>query len=144
VNHLKKLQSINDDLQKQVNLLAYKNLGKSDSRSIRKSTRKSTQPNTPSKTPTLKKYYIQVGTGSRCKRSRKRSRKRKRKGGLSFWGSTTNIKPCESDCKSECPYECKTICDRAIKYTASSEDRAKINSLLAQNENLRNLILVYS
>jgi hypothetical protein len=143
VNHLKKLQSINDELQKQVNLLAYKNLGKSTSKSTSKSTRKSTRKsttNTPSKTPIPKKYYIQLGTGSR----RKRSRKRKRKGGLSFWGSTTNVKPCESDCKTECPYQCKTICDRAIRYTASSEDQAKIKSLLAQNENLRNLILLYS
>ncbi len=129
ITHLKKLQEINADLQKQVNTLAYKNLRR------RKSTRKSVR-SSPRKTP--KKYYIQLGT------SRKRARSRKRKGGLSFWGSTTDVKPCETDCKSECPYQCKTVCNRATKYTASAEEKSKIDSLLAQNENLRNIISVYT
>ena len=129
INHLKNLQLINDDLQKQVNALAYKNL--LSRKSNRKSSRKSIQ--TPHKTP--KKYYVQLGTSRRS---------RKRKGGLSFWGATTDMKPCESNCKSECSYQCKNICRRAINHTASTEEKSKITSLLAQNENLRNIISVYT
>lgn len=86
---------------------------------------------------------IQVGKGNR--KSKKLVRKRKtRKGGLSFWGSTTDIKPCETACKRECPYQCKTICDRAVNDTSSDEERKEIESLLAQNQNLRNVITMYS
>lgn len=134
-HNLRQLERMNADLQKQVNTLAYKNLMNPSTHSTR-----TTNPHTPTR-HTANKFYVQVGKGSRRSRKLRRSRKR-RKGGLSFWGSSTDIKPCETDCKTECPYQCKNICDRAANHTASAEERSKIESLLAQNETYRNIIAV--
>ena len=103
--NLKDLKEINAKLQLEVDQLS--------SKFLREYNKKRTTNFYDSSTPRYGRYdkygvNIQVGKGNR--KSKKRLRKRKtRKGGLSFWGSTTDIKPCETACKRECPYQCKTI-----------------------------------
>ena len=138
-DHLKDLKEINSKLQIEVDDLSSKFL-----RSHRKS--KIRHYNThsnhiPNRTP----RYINIQVGKGYKKSKKRYLQRKtRKGGLSIWGSTTDLKPCDTSCKKECPYQCKTICNRAVNNTSSDEEKKEIESILAQNQNLRNIITMYS
>ena len=136
--HLKDLKEINAKLQKEVDHLSSKFL-----RSHRKDSKTHfTSSNRTSRTPRFINI-LQMGRGTQ--KSKKRYLRRKtRKGGLSFWGSTTDIKPCETSCKRECPYQCKTICNRAVNDTLSDEDKKEIENILAQNQNLRNAITLYS
>jgi hypothetical protein len=133
--HLKDLKETVDKLQVE---LARKSSDFLKSVRRKKTSHSRTLNHTRTRTPRYN--IVQLGG---YKKSKKRLRKT-RKGGISFWGSTTELKPCENSCKKECPYQCKTICDRAARDTSTEEDKKEINDLNAQIQHLRNAIIMYS
>jgi len=136
-NRVKDLKEINASLKIEVDRL---------SSDFLKSNRKSkTRRYTYSTSTNRRTPYINIQVGKGTKKSKKRHLRRKtRKGGLSIWGSTADIKPCDTSCKRECPYQCKTICNQAVSDTSSDEEKKEIDYLLSQNQILRNAITMYS
>lgn len=89
------------------------------------------------RTPVHHNYYIGYTGSSRRKSRTKRKRKR---GGLGFFGTTTDFKPCETDCKSNCSIGCTTLCHRAVKYTVSKKDNEEIDAIRSEIELLSRII----
>ena len=87
------------------------------------------------RTPIHHNYYIGY-KGS----SRRRSRTKRKRGGLGFFGTTTDLKPCETDCKSNCSIVCTTLCQRAVKYTVPKKDKEEIDAIRSEIELLTRII----
>jgi hypothetical protein len=123
-NFIKKLEEERDRLRTTVKNLPYRNTRRD--RDDRRDDRR---------TPVNHNYYIGY-KGS----SRRRPRTRRKRGGLGFFGSTTDFKPCETDCKSNCSIGCTTLCDRAVKHTISKKDKEKIDAIRSEIELLTQII----
>jgi len=152
--NVKELKEINAKLKTQVDRLSYDFL-----RSHKLKSRHTPSYHTPytqipssyRQIPSYRDYTsrrlrpnVNINLGG-YKKSKKRNLRRKtRKGGLSIWGSTTDLKPCDTSCKRECPYQCKTICNRAVNDTLSDGEKNELQKLHSENQNLRNAITMYS